>query len=92
MFFFWFQIGDLGEGNYNLTVKGSGGLEFKNSTELQYAHKSYSVFIQTDKAIYKPGHKVLFRAIILNAHMKPATHDFLDVFITVSFFLIKHRR
>lgn len=71
---------------YNLTARGTGGLEFKNSTELQYIHKSYSVFIQTDKAIYKPGHKVMFRAIVLNAHMKPTATGWLDVYIAVSIF------
>lgn len=30
-------------------------MSFRNQTVLTYEHKSYSVFIQTDKAIYKPG-------------------------------------
>jgi len=55
-----------------------------NSTGLQYVHKSHSVFIQTDKAVYKPGHKVQFRAIVLNAHMKPSVTGALDIYITVS--------
>lgn len=69
---------------YNLTARGSGGLDFTNTTELEYVHKSYSVFIQTDKAIYKPGHKVMFRTIVLNAHMKPVVNGYLDVLIRVS--------
>lgn len=77
------QIGDVGPGNYNLTARGSGGLEFFNSTTLDYVHKSYSVFIQMDKAIYKPGHKVQFRAIVLNSHLKPTVTGALDIFITV---------
>ncbi|XP_050425560.1 CD109 antigen-like isoform X2 [Adelges cooleyi] len=76
------EISDVGPGNYNLTARGSGGLEFVNSTALEYIHKSYSVFIQTDKAIYKPGHKVQFRAIVLNSHLKPTVTGALDVFIT----------
>ncbi|KAL0273724.1 UNVERIFIED_CONTAM: hypothetical protein PYX00_006334 [Menopon gallinae] len=75
------EIGDLGPGSYNLTARGTGGLEFTNTTELEYIHKSYSVFIQTDKAIYKPGHKVLFRAIVLNAHLKPSVTGSLDIYI-----------
>lgn len=67
-----------------MTARGTGGLEFYNSTALEYVHKSYSVFIQTDKAIYKPGHKVQFRAIVLNSHLKPTVTGALDVFITVS--------
>ncbi|VVC42395.1 Alpha-2-macroglobulin, thiol-ester bond-forming,Alpha-macroglobulin, receptor-binding,Alpha-2- [Cinara cedri] len=76
------EIGDVGPGNYNLTARGSGGLEFVNSTALEYVHKSYSVFIQTDKAVYKPGHKVQFRAIVLNSHLKPTVTGALDIFIT----------
>ncbi|KAK6619003.1 hypothetical protein RUM44_003385 [Polyplax serrata] len=75
------EIGDIGPGMYNLTARGSGGLDFTNTTELEYVHKSYSVFIQTDKAIYKPGHKVMFRTIVLNAHMKPVVNGYLDVLI-----------
>ncbi|XP_025405669.1 CD109 antigen-like isoform X2 [Sipha flava] len=76
------EIGDVGPGNYNLSARGSGGLEFFNSTALEYIHKSYSVFIQTDKAIYKPGHKVQFRAIVLNSHLKPSVTGALDIYIT----------
>ncbi|XP_027843967.2 CD109 antigen-like isoform X1 [Aphis gossypii] len=76
------EIGDVGPGNYNLTARGSGGLEFFNTTTLEYVHKSYSVFIQTDKAIYKPGHKVQFRAIVLNYHLKPTVTGALDIYIT----------
>ncbi|PSN57619.1 hypothetical protein C0J52_00529 [Blattella germanica] len=76
------EIGDVGPGNYNLTARGINGLEFVNTTRLDYVHKSYSVFIQTDKAIYKPGHKVQFRAVVLNAHLKPTVSSSLDVYIT----------
>ncbi|XP_023714120.1 CD109 antigen isoform X3 [Cryptotermes secundus] len=76
------EIGDLGPGTYNLTARGINGLEFINTTTLHYVHKSHSVFIQTDKAVYKPGHKVQFRALILNAHLKPSVTGALDVYIT----------
>ncbi|XP_017300547.2 CD109 antigen [Diaphorina citri] len=76
------DIGDLGPGQYNLTVKGSGSLNFYNSTGLVYVHKSYSVFIQLDKAIYKPGDLVRFRAIVLNSHLKPSVTGALEIFIT----------
>lgn len=79
-----FQVGDLGPGMYNLTASGSGGLQFYNTTELMYRQKSYSVFIQTDKAIYKPGHMILFRVIVLNAHLKPAVTGSMDIHIMVS--------
>lgn len=76
------EIGDVGPGSYNLTAEGTGGINFINSTGLEYVHKSYSVFIQTDKAIYKPGHKVQFRAIVLNSHLKPSVTGALDIYIT----------
>jgi CD109 antigen len=51
-------IGELGEGNYRFEAKGVAPMQFQDSTPLQYFHKGYSVFIQTDKAIYRPGNKV----------------------------------
>ena len=50
--------------------------------------KAYdSVFIQTDKAVYKPGQKMQFRAIVLNAHLKPTVTGALDVYISYSLFI-----
>ncbi|XP_059473013.1 CD109 antigen-like isoform X2 [Neocloeon triangulifer] len=76
------DVGDVGPGNYNVTVRGSGGLDFQNSTELDYVHKSYTVLIQTDKAIYKPGDTIQFRCLALNKHLKPTVTAALDVFLT----------
>ena len=73
----------MGPGKYNLTARGSGGLTFVNTTQLDYAEKSHSVFIQTDKAIYKPGHQVQFRVIVVNPQLKPSVVGSLDVFMTV---------
>jgi CD109 antigen len=81
---FYTQVGDVGPGNYNVSVRGTGGLEFQNTTELSYVHKSYSVLIQTDKAIYKPGDTIQFRCLALNKHLKPSVSAALDVFISVS--------
>ncbi|XP_064090445.1 CD109 antigen-like isoform X2 [Macrobrachium nipponense] len=76
-----FQIGDLGPGLYNLTVTGSGGLTFTNTTPLEYVHKSYSVFIQTDRSIYKPGDLVQFRVVVVNPQLRPSVTGAIDVFI-----------
>lgn len=67
-----FQTQGLKPGNYSLKVSGSGGLTFENETELFYEHKSYSVFIQTDRAVYKPGQVVQFRSIVVDPSLKPA--------------------
>jgi hypothetical protein len=34
---------------------GTGGLTFTNITDIEFQSKSSSIFIQSDKAIYKPG-------------------------------------
>ncbi|KRT84591.1 hypothetical protein AMK59_1112, partial [Oryctes borbonicus] len=67
------EIGDLQPGNYKLSVRGEGGIDFQSQTNLMYARRSYAVFIQTDKSVYKPGNTILFRAIILNTNLKPTS-------------------
>ena len=47
--------GDIEKDDYRLSVKGTGGLNFENSTGLDFMGKSYSIMIQTDRAMYKPG-------------------------------------
>ncbi|RWS07950.1 CD109 antigen-like protein, partial [Dinothrombium tinctorium] len=70
-----------GPGNYKLTVVGSGGLSFRNETRISFEQKSYSVFIQTDKAIYKPGQTVKFRAVIVNPSLIPTVTGAVDAYI-----------
>ncbi|XP_045202749.2 CD109 antigen-like [Mercenaria mercenaria] len=60
---------DLQNSAYRLEVNAEdrdGMTLFKNSTDLNYMQKGMSVFIQTDKAIYKPGQKVQFRTFGAN--------------------------
>ncbi len=42
-------------------------------------HKGYSVFIQTDKAIYRPGNVVRFRAVVVTPDLKPGVVGSIDV-------------
>ena len=79
------QIGEWGPGQYNLTVTGSGGLRFTNTTALQYVQKSLSVFIQTDKAIYKPGETVRFRIVVVDPQLRPSVTGAIRLQVTVSF-------
>ncbi|XP_044727005.1 CD109 antigen-like isoform X2 [Chrysoperla carnea] len=81
------EIGDIGPGDYNLTAiavpdNGGGGSTFRQTKELEYVPKSYSVFIQTDKAIYKPGHTIRFRCIVLDKRLRPGVTGSIDVRIT----------
>lgn len=59
------QVPDsLHPGSYKLKVQGTGhGLHFTNETDLAFESKSISVFIQTDKAMYKPGQTGIFNPI-----------------------------
>uniref|UniRef100_A0A670ICS0 CD109 antigen n=1 Tax=Podarcis muralis TaxID=64176 RepID=A0A670ICS0_PODMU len=60
-------------GDYDLLVKGysEGRLLFSNHTVLEFEHKSLSVFIQTDKTMYKPGQDVKIRVVTLYPDLKP---------------------
>lgn len=44
--------------------------------------KKYSVLIQTDKAVYKPGDKVQYRVIVLDADLKPYPYNSLKIVIS----------
>uniref|UniRef100_A0A8C8RNU0 CD109 antigen n=1 Tax=Pelusios castaneus TaxID=367368 RepID=A0A8C8RNU0_9SAUR len=59
-------------GSYELLVKGhaEGHLLFSNRTSLLFEHKSISIFIQTDKSLYKPGQEVKFRIITVDPDLK----------------------
>jgi CD109 antigen len=56
--------------NYTLTVKIADE-NFEQSVDVFTIVKRYSVFIQTDKPIYKPGDIVKFRVLIIDFEMKP---------------------
>uniref|UniRef100_A0A672U4Z6 CD109 antigen n=1 Tax=Strigops habroptila TaxID=2489341 RepID=A0A672U4Z6_STRHB len=60
-------------GNYELLVEGhaDGQRIFSNRTSLMYMSKSISVFIQTDKSMYKPGQDVMFRIVTVFPDLRP---------------------
>lgn len=72
-------------GNYKFVAEGVSGLLFKNATSLHVESKNCSIFIQSDKAIYKPGDVVKFRVLVLNFRLQPVELERgqLKVWITV---------
>lgn len=79
-----FEIGAWGRGNYKILAVGRGALDFRNESSITYEAKSYSCFIQTDKAIYKPGQVVQFRAILVNPSLLPSVTGAIDIHVKVS--------
>lgn len=76
--------------NYKFVAEGISGTIFKNSSLLNVESKNCSLFIQSDKGIYKPGESIQFRVLVLDFNLKPVNLDEnnLKVFITVNHFLI----
>ncbi|XP_052103780.1 CD109 antigen-like [Mytilus californianus] len=67
--------------DYKMKVRVSGGLSFdKTVTRIRATTKATSIFIQTDKAIYKPGDLVQFRVFGTDPSLK-VRNDPLDIFI-----------
>ncbi|GFT73842.1 CD109 antigen [Nephila pilipes] len=71
-----FELFDWKPGDYTLEIIGQGGITVRNSTKLTFEHKSYSVFIQTDRPVYKPGQLVQFRVIVVNPYLQPRSSQF----------------
>lgn len=78
-------------GQYKLSAEGLSGIDFKNDKPISFVAKNASVFVQTDKAIYKPGDLIRFRVLVLDQNMKPlASQEPIQIFITVSSEICEH--
>lgn len=70
---------------YKFVAEGVSGFIFKNESTLKIETKMLSIFIQTDKGIYKPGQSIKFRILVLDDELKPVAlmpGNHLNIFIT----------
>lgn len=72
-------------GHYKLKVEGLydgvlGGVAFVNETNLAFSNRSMTIFIQTDKPIYKQGETINFRAIPITPELR-AFDGIIDVYM-----------
>uniref|UniRef100_A0A1A9VUV4 TEP1-F n=1 Tax=Glossina austeni TaxID=7395 RepID=A0A1A9VUV4_GLOAU len=66
-----FDVPALCDGSYQLTSKGIEGLQIEKSTALYMDTNQPNIYIQTDKAVYKPGDLVQYRILILDENIRP---------------------
>lgn len=82
-----FVTGYMASGTYKLVAEGFTGLQFHNEKVLNLLTKNASILIQSDKAIYKPGDTVKFRALILDINLKPMPDfELVNIFVLVCIF------
>lgn len=56
---------------HRLFVEALSGLECAHNASLLIETKNVSIFIQTDKAMYKPGEEIQFRVVVLDSTLRP---------------------
>ncbi|XP_072168556.1 CD109 antigen-like [Diadema setosum] len=57
--------------DYKLTIVGSGGLTINETKRIFFDVEHFSIFVQSDKAIYKPGQTVRFRVMAIYPNLRP---------------------
>lgn len=65
-----------------MQAKSLSGIEFDKGVDLDLNTKKFSVFVQTDKSIYKPGDKVQFRVLVLDSSTRPYFTKDVKIYIT----------
>ncbi|CAG9810736.1 unnamed protein product [Chironomus riparius] len=77
-----FDLKSQTEGDYVIEVKSVTGDKFESFKKLHMNTKRFSVFIQTDKSVYKPKDNVKFRIMVLDAETRPFEFESIDVYVT----------
>lgn len=70
---------------YKFVAVGLTGIDFKKESNLKIESKSLSIFIQTDKSIYKPEESIKFRVIVVDSELRPLTltaDNLLHIYLT----------
>ena len=81
-----FYPSKLVHGEYKIIAEGIKGLIFRNESRLLIdSEAGPNIYIQTDKAIYKPLDLIQFRIVILDEHTRPLKlSEPIRVYIAVS--------
>ncbi|XP_013104382.2 CD109 antigen [Stomoxys calcitrans] len=66
-----FNVPSLVEGTYELQTEGMSGIIFKRFSNLTFSKPERHIYLQTDKALYKPGELVKYRVVVLDSDGKP---------------------
>lgn len=70
------QLGKLNlYARHRLFVEALSGLECVHNASLGIETKNVSIFIQTDKAMYKPEEVIHFRVLVLDSKLRPVQWD-----------------
>lgn len=83
-----YSTGYMESGQYRLNAEGLSGIDFHNERPLSFVEKNATIFVQSDKAIYKPGDLVQFRILVLDQNLKPVpSQEPINIYVTVKLFL-----
>lgn len=90
-----FMPAKLKPGNYLFFAEGLSGLSFRNETMLLLEENAGPhIYVQTDKAVYKPLDLVQFRVLILDEHTRPVnvTEPIrVEIMVSVAYLTTKQR-
>ncbi|KAK1805980.1 hypothetical protein P4O66_013020, partial [Electrophorus voltai] len=92
----WSRVPSGVRGQALLTVWGNrhlahGGYVFRNHTTVTVDSKGVAVFIQTDKPIYKPRHRVLINVYTIMPDLRPASNK-IEAYVVASRFRVRPPR
>ncbi|KAL8599754.1 hypothetical protein ACOMHN_042519 [Nucella lapillus] len=78
-----FKISSTLAQNWRLYLRAQafGGVTFDGFERVEWSNKRLSIFVQTDKAVYKPGEIVRFRSLVMHPDISVAEDEPMDIVI-----------